>query len=88
MDEREFRGVERLTRSAAGIRLRRLARLMRVELFAAERMADLRKVNADLMRAAGFEAAFEDCVIGQVLQWPNMRDCLLCVFRGLLLRAD
>src|SRR3954447_4295808 len=87
MNESELRGVKCLAGCAAGIGHWRLTGRMRVELFAAERVADLGKVNADLVRPAGFEAAFEDGVVVQMFHWADMRHGSLRALRQALTPA-
>ena len=43
-------------------------------------MADFGQVNADLMRAARFQPAFDDRVAGELLHRPDVRDRPLCAF--------
>lgn len=72
--EGELSGVEGVSRGAAGVLLRLAAEGMGINFFAAEAVAEFRKVNADLMGAAGFEAAFEDGVMGKMLEGANVGD--------------
>ena len=78
VDEGQFGGVQGLTRRTAGALLRPLAHGMGICLLATEAMADFgTRMNADLMRPASFQAAFEDRAVYQVLHRTHMRDRVL-----------
>jgi hypothetical protein len=72
VNEGEGGGVEGLAGSATGFGLRRLADFMRVDFFSAETVADFGQVDADLMCAARFKAAFEDGVVAEVIEGADV----------------
>src|SRR5687768_9263258 len=72
MDEGDFGGVECLARSAAGVGAGLFAGSVRVGLLAAEHVADLGEMNADLMGAPRFQAAFDDRVIAKLFHRPDV----------------
>ena len=74
MNECQLGSVKSLPRRAAGVFVRRLSGCVRVELFAAQRMTNFREMNANLMRAAGFEAAFEDGLVAEVFERADVGD--------------
>ena len=80
MNEGQLGSVKSLPRRAAGVFVRRLSDRMRVEPFTAQWMTDFRKVDANLMRAAGFEAAFDNSVLGKLFHWPQMCNGSLSAF--------
>ena len=81
MNKCQLSGVQGLSRRGAHVPVRRLPDGVRIELFTAQGMADFRKVDANLVRAARFEAAFDDGVAPKVLDRADMRDSSLCAFR-------
>src|SRR5262245_59024837 len=66
--------MECLARRSADVVQRPLADLVRVELLTAQAMADLGKMNANLMCPSRLKPAFDDCVIGQMFHRPHVRD--------------
>ena len=72
VNEGKFGGVEGVAGSGADVGVGRLAWRMGVEFFAAERMADFGEVYADLVGAAGFEAAFDDGVVAEMFHGADV----------------
>ena len=88
MGKAEFRCVQRQAWSAAFIGARRLLQIAMVDAFATHRMAELREMNADLMRASRFQSARDERISRQRFLDGDVRDGILADVgqRGALLK--
>ena len=69
------------TRCAAAINDRLLAKRPAIVFVTADGMPCLGKMNADLVRAAGFESAFSQSVAVDEFDGADVRDRILTLFR-------
>jgi hypothetical protein len=67
-------GVEGLAGGTARFRQRRVADFVGIDFLAAEAVSDFGEMNANLVSAAGFEAAFEDGVVAQLFEGADVGD--------------
>ena len=75
----EFSGVQRESGYTAAINDQLLAERSAIIFVAADRMSRLGQMNANLMRASGFESAFNEREAADQFDWSNVCDCLLAL---------
>ncbi|SRR5712691_9857371 len=83
MPEAQLGGVQGKTGRAAWVRATFAARLAIVHFFATDWMAQLRQVNANLMRSPGFQPAAHHGIAGQFFNQLDVRDGLFADARQL-----